>query len=59
MVEVVCLLVVLQPVSGVVSEKYAPVSAALHVVSRSRRCSLSIPRSRDLGIVIVILLLLH
>ena len=59
MVVGVCLLVVLQPVSGVVSEKYALVSLALHVVSRSRRCSRSIPRRRDLGMVMVILLLLH
>ena len=55
----VCLLLVLQPVSGVVSEKYALVSVALHVVSRSRRCSRSIPWRRDLGMVIVMLLLLQ
>ena len=59
MVVGVFLLVVLQPVSGVVREKYAFVSVALHVVSRSRRCSRSIPRRRDLGMVMVILLLLH
>ena len=55
----VCLRFVSQPVSGVVSEKYALVSVALHVVSRSRRCSRSIPRRRDLGMVIVMLLLLQ
>ena len=55
----VCLLLVLQPVSGVVSEKCALVSVALHVVSTSRRCSRSIPRRRDLGMVMVILLLLQ
>ena len=59
MVEGVCLRVVLQPVSDVVSKKYALVSVALHVVSRSRRCSRSIPRRRDLGMVMVILLLSH
>ena len=32
----VCLLVVLQPVSGVVSEKWVVFSAALQLVSRSR-----------------------
>ena len=45
----VCLRMVLQPVSDVVSEKYALVSVALHVVSRSRRCSRSIPREEGLG----------
>ena len=55
----VCLRVVLQPVSSVVREKSAFVSLALHVVSRSRRCSRSIPRSRDLGMMIVRLSLLH
>ena len=55
----VCLLVVLQPVRGVVSTKCALVSVALHVVSRSRTWSRSIPRRRDLGIVMVIFWLLH
>ena len=59
MAEGVCLRVVLQPNSDVESEKYALVSVALQVVSRSRRCSRSIPRRRDLGMVMVILLLLH
>ena len=49
----------LQPVSGVVREKWPLVSSALHVVSRSRRCSRSIPRSRDLGMMMVMLSLLH
>ena len=57
--EGVCLLVVLQPVSGVVREKCDAVSVALHLVSRSRRCSRSIPRRRDLGITIVMLWLLQ
>ena len=45
----VCLLVVLQPVSGVVSEKWVLFSAALQLVSRSRRCSRSIPKRSNLG----------
>jgi len=39
--------------------EYALVSVALHLMSRSRRCSRSIPRRRDLGTMMVILLLLH
>ena len=58
-VEGVCLLVVKQPVSRVVREKCDAVSLALHLVSRSRRCSRSIPRRRDLGITIVMLWLLQ
>ena len=59
MAEAVCLRVVLQPVRGVIREKSTLVSLALHVVSRSLRCSRSIPRSKDLGMMIVMLSLLH
>ena len=55
----VCLLVVLQPVSGVVSEKWVVFSAALQLVSRSRRCSRSIPKRRDLEMMMVMFSLLH